>query len=46
MVGDIIWLKRFFEHSNLEVLPYILQREAPKSLNTVLFTDFEELKKE
>ena len=47
MVGDIIWLKRFTEHpSSLEPLSYILDLEKPKSLDSILFSDFGSLRKE
>ena len=47
IVGDIIWLKRFAEQSSSpKALSYILQQKMPKSLDAVLFSDFEELKRE
>ena len=47
MVGDIIWLKRFSEHpSSYEPLSYIREIQKPKKLNSILYTDFSELKKE
>lgn len=47
MVGDIIWLKRFTQHpSSCELLSYVREIETPKNLNSVLFTDLENLKEE
>jgi uncharacterized damage-inducible protein DinB len=47
MVGDIVWLKRFSEHSSSEkTLSYIKNLEKPNSLNSILFPDLESLSKE
>ena len=47
MVGDIIWLTRFAEHSSsTESLSYILKLDKPKSLDSIYFLDFMKLKKE
>ena len=47
LVGDIIWLKRFAVHlSSYEALSYVRELEKPKSLETILFLDFNELKDE
>lgn len=47
LVGDIVWLKRFSVHpSSRKALSYLNELEKPKSLDVLLFTDFDELKKE
>lgn len=47
IVGDIIWLKRFAKQTpNSESLSYIQELKKPKSLDTILFTDFDKLRKE
>lgn len=47
MVGDIVWLKRFAEHpSSTETLAYLLEIDTPLSLDTLLFTELEELRAE
>lgn len=44
LVGDIIWLKRFANHpANFEALAHLHHMPDPKSLDTVLFDDFNEL---
>ncbi len=44
LVGDIIWLKRFADHpSSADSLTFILELDRPKSLDTILFTDFDKL---
>lgn len=47
LVGDIIWLKRFAMHlSSREALSYLDELEKPKSLDAILFRDFDGLKHE
>ena len=47
LVGDIIWLSRFStDPSSQDALSYFINIEKPQSLNTVLYTEFSELKKE
>ncbi len=47
MVGDIIWLKRFAEHSSSKsALSYVSKLDKPDSLDAMLFNDIESLKKE
>jgi uncharacterized damage-inducible protein DinB len=47
MVGDIIWLKRFAEHSSSsEPLSYVREIGKPQNLNAILFTDLEKLREE
>ena len=47
LVGDIIWLKRFSSHPSAEhVLSYISSLEKPKSLDSILYVDFEQLREE
>lgn len=47
MVGDIVWLKRFSEHSSSRCsLLYISDIDKPKSLDSILFDDLESLKNE
>ncbi|MBV1884317.1 MAG: DinB family protein [Pseudomonadales bacterium] len=44
LVGDIVWLKRFSEHTSpLKSLDYIRSLESPQALNSILYTDFEKL---
>ncbi|TDO98058.1 DinB family protein [Marinomonas balearica] len=44
LVGDIIWLKRFADHSmHFPSLDYLLDVPSPKALNSILYSDFEEL---
>lgn len=45
LVGDILWLKRFAAHSSSrDALSYFNELEKPKSLDAILFTNFDELK--
>ncbi|WP_369855320.1 DinB family protein [Candidatus Thalassolituus haligoni] len=45
LVGDTIWLQRFANHlENFPALDYVRVLETPKSLDTVLYSDFSELK--
>jgi uncharacterized damage-inducible protein DinB len=47
MIGDIIWLKRFAAHpANHKALETIRIVEQPKSLDQVLYWEFEELRTE
>jgi len=47
MVGDLVWLKRFATHpSSSQALEYFSSLEKPKSLDTLIFDDFETLKAE
>lgn len=47
LVGDIIWLNRFAAHpSSSDALSYISELEKPKSLDAMLFMDFDELNAE
>ena len=47
MVGDLVWLKRFSTHpSSSQTLEYFSNLEKPKSLHTLIFDDFEQLRKE
>ena len=46
-VGDIIWLKRFSRvPSKQQVLSALNNYQTPVSLNSLIYTEFEELKKE
>ena len=46
LVGDTIWLKRFSRHrESFSSLDYVRALEAPVSLDTILHSDFFELKK-
>jgi len=46
LVGDTIWLKRFAEHpSALVSLDYVREKDNPKSLTTVLYPDFQSLRR-
>ena len=45
LVGDIIWLKRFATHpSCAKSLSYICDIKKPSKLDSILFTDLDELK--
>ena len=45
LVGDTIWLQRFANHLEyFPVLDYVRELETPKSLNTVLYSEFSTLK--
>ena len=47
LVGDIIWLSRFSVHSSSrDALSYFTYVGKPNSLSDIIFTDFNELKKE
>jgi uncharacterized damage-inducible protein DinB len=47
LVGDIIWLRRFsLNPANQDALLYFSNIQKPQSLNSVIFTDFNELKEE
>ncbi|MES9900601.1 MAG: DinB family protein [Sedimenticola sp.] len=47
LVGDIIWLKRFSSHSSSQyLLSYFSILDWPESLNSVLFTEFTNLRNE
>lgn len=47
MVGDIVWLKRFSTHpSSVHGLSYIASLEKPKSLDTMLYSDLDQLRHE
>jgi len=47
LVGDIIWLKRFSAHpTSKKVLSDIATIEKPKSLDSMLHTDFDKLRNE
>jgi len=47
LVGDIIWLSRFAtDPSSKDTLSYFVNIEKPKSLNSVIYTGFDELKTE
>ena len=47
LVGDIIWLQRFSNHPpSTQVLSYVLSIEKPKSLDSILFKDLEQLRLE
>ena len=47
LVGDIIWLKRFFSGlPNNQVLAYVASISNPKSLDCILFSDLSELQRE
>ena len=44
LVGDIIWLQRFASHSSSkQVLSYISSLEKPKSLDSILHSEFNQL---
>jgi len=44
LVGDILWLKRFYQHSNTrEILAFIDQIENPKRLDSQVFDDIKSL---
>lgn len=45
LVGDIIWLKRFADHpSTYKSLEEVRVMERPAKLNTLVYSDFEELR--
>ena len=47
LVGDIIWLKRFTTHpSSTHILSYVSNLEKPQSLDSILYTDLEQLRNE
>jgi len=47
LVGDIIWLKRFASHPSSKLaLSYLEKIEKPVSLDSMLYTDFDELRNE
>jgi len=47
MVGDIVWLKRFSAHpSSRYALSYFSSLEKPESLNSILFSEFGQLREE
>ena len=47
LVGDIIWLRRFSkDKSSQNTLSYFTSIEKPQSLNSIVFSDLSELKKE
>ncbi len=47
LVGDIIWLKRFAEHpSSIDSLSYVREMDKPSKLNSIIFTEFGDLKEE
>ncbi|KAF3978563.1 MAG: damage-inducible protein DinB [Methylococcales symbiont of Iophon sp. n. MRB-2018] len=47
LVGDIVWLKRFAKHpSSQKSLVYISNLGKPKSLDAILYDDFESLRTE
>jgi len=47
LVGDIIWLKRFATNpESYNTLKYFAKIKKPKSLNTILYSEFSELKNE
>lgn len=47
LIGDIIWLSRFSTNpSSQDTLSYFASIEKPKSLDSIIFKEFNELKKE
>jgi len=47
LVGDILWLQRFSNHSaSQKSLEYFLSIETPSTLNELIFTDFNDLSNE
>ena len=47
LVGDIIWLQRFANHlEDFSALDYVRALETPKSLDTILYSEFGALKVE
>jgi uncharacterized damage-inducible protein DinB len=45
LVGDTIWLQRFANHLQyFSALDYVRSLEVPKSLDTILYSEFSELK--
>ena len=47
LIGDIIWLTRFTKYQSSEiVLLYISNLETPKSLDSILYNDLEQLRNE
>jgi len=44
LIGDIIWLQRFTSHSSSkQALSYISSLEKPKSLDSILYPEFDQL---
>jgi uncharacterized damage-inducible protein DinB len=45
MVADVVWLKRFAEHpAAFEALTIVRSMERPRSLDQILYTDFDALR--